>query len=281
MYKVWSDKGSRRVKKLLASVIWFIFVGVGSICAQTETDILYKKHTFELGPEISYIAYKEPGVMKEKGVMYGVSGSYAYHNSIMLKVEGRGSLGRVDYSSPIFGEINNESYWSLEFRGLGGYDFPVLKASILTPFVGIGYRYLNDDGAGKFSTIGTPFYEGYSDYIYSPIGIGFITALGDNWFLGGTGEYDLFWWGEQKSHYNVAGLNDTENRQKNGFGLRGSITLGKKYKKVVFEGGPFIRYWNIKKSEIETLTRTGTPIGFAWEPKNNSTEVGIKLAIKY
>jgi hypothetical protein len=269
------------MKKFLALVICFMFVEVGSISAQTETGILYKKHIFEVGPQISYISFKEPGVMKEKGMMYGLVGSYAYHNKIMLKAEGRVSLGKVDYSSPISGDIDNLSYWTLEFRGLGGYDFPVLKSSILTPFVGIGDRYLNDDGAGKFSTTGTPFYEGYSNYVYSPIGIGFITNLGDGWSLGGTGEYDLFWWGEQKSHYDVAGLNDTKNRQKNGFGLRGSIVLEKKYKKVVFEGGPFIRYWNIKKSEIEPLTHSGTPVGFAWEPKNSSTEVGIKLAVKF
>ena len=56
----------------------FMFVEVGSISAQTETGILYKKHTFELAPEISYRTYKEPGVMKEKGMMYGLVGSYTY-----------------------------------------------------------------------------------------------------------------------------------------------------------------------------------------------------------
>jgi hypothetical protein len=63
--------------------------------------------------------------------------------------------------------------------------------------------------------------------------------------------------------------------------LRDSVTVEKKYKKVILEGGPFIRYWNIKKSETETLTYLGTPVGSAWEPKNNSTEVGIKLGVKF
>jgi hypothetical protein len=39
------------MKTLLALAIGFVFVGAGSISAQTETGILYKKHTFELGPE--------------------------------------------------------------------------------------------------------------------------------------------------------------------------------------------------------------------------------------
>jgi hypothetical protein len=105
--------------------------------------------------------------------------------------------------------------------------------------------------------------------------------LGDDWSLGGVGEYDYFWWGERKSHFSDAGFNDPKNSRKEGFGLKGSIALGKKYKKVIFEGGPFIRYWNIKKSEIETLKYFRTLVGTAWEPKNNSTEVGIKLVVKF
>ena len=41
------------------------------------------RDTWEIGPEISYIQYKESGV-KDKGMMYGIGGSYAYHNYINL-----------------------------------------------------------------------------------------------------------------------------------------------------------------------------------------------------
>ena len=81
------------MKKLLALVICFMFAGVASVSAQTETGVLLKKHTFELAPEISYRIYKEPGVMKEKGMMYGLVGSYTYHNKLMLKAEGIGGAG--------------------------------------------------------------------------------------------------------------------------------------------------------------------------------------------
>jgi hypothetical protein len=259
------------MKKVLALVMCFMFVGVASVSAQTETGALIKKHAFELASEISYRIYEEPDVMKEKGMMYGLVGSYTYRNKVMLKVEGRGSWGEVDYSNSE--EIDNITDYMLEFRGLGGYDFSILKTFIITPFVGIGYRYLNDD----FS------YERESNYLYSPIGIGFIAGLGKDWSLGGTGEYDLFWWGKQKSHRSdvLAGLNDLENRQKKGYGFRGSITLEKKFKKVIFQGGPFVRYWNIEKSETETITYLGTPIGVGWEPENNSTEVGFILGVKF
>ncbi len=255
-----------------------MFVGVGSISAQTETGILYKKHTFELGPEVSYITYKEPSVLKERGTMYGLVGSYTYRNRIMLKVEGRVTFGKLDYyalgGAPVPENSNRDYMW--EVRGLGGYDFSILKSFILTPYLGIGYRYFNDD------VLPRP-YERESEYIYSPIGIGFITGLGNGWSIGGAGEYDYFWWGKQISHPIdiLPGLiNDIESRLKNAYGLRSSVTLEKRYKKVIFEGGPFIRYWNIKKLEPVSLNY-GIPIEPSWISKNNSTEVGFKLAIKF
>jgi len=270
-----------KMKTLLALAICFMFVGVGSISAQTETGILYKKHTFELEPEISYRTYKEPDSMREKSMLYGIVVSYTYHKRIMLKAEGIGSIGWVHFSDA--GQIDNIR----DIRGLGGYDFPILKSSILTPYIGIGYSHLNDDFSGKTSTIWAwfPAYEREYTYIYSPIGTCFLTGLGDRWSLRGIGEYDLFWLGKQKNHIPVSGFNDEyndiETHQRKGFGLRGSIALEKTYKKVIFEGGPFIRYWNIKKSEIESQTYYGIPVGSAWEPKNNTTEVGIMLGVRF
>ena len=264
------------MKKSLLFVICFMFVAVGSISAQTQTSPLLEKDKFELGPEISYITYKEPG-LKTKGFMYGLAGSYTYHNKIMLRVELKGSYGTVDFAgSTLAGtrvSVNNNPNGTGEIRGLGGYDFPVLRSSVLTPYTGIGVRYLNNDVLPK------P-YERESYYIYSPIGIGFITDLGKGWSIGGTGEYDHFWWGYQTSHPidDLPNLrSDIVSYQKNGYGLRGSMTLEKKYRKVILEGGPFIRYWNIKKLRPEIV-----PDNVLWqEPGNHSTEVGVKLAVKF
>ncbi len=137
----------RRVGILL---IYIIFTGIISIFAQPP-----QKHNWQLGTEISHIIYKEPGVMEEKGMMYGVVGSYTYHDKVMLKLEVKGSWGELDYSSPVSGVIENIPDYMVEVRGLGGYDFSVSEATILTPYIGIGYRYLNDDSSGKISSMGS------------------------------------------------------------------------------------------------------------------------------
>jgi len=245
--------------------------------------ILLKKHTFELRPEISYITYKEPDVMKEKGIMYGLVGSYTYHKKLMLKAEAKGSYGKLDYEGGTWGgtplTIKNIPDYMLEFRGLGGYDLVASKNIIITPYTGIAYRYLNDNMHKKYFG----GYEREANYIYSPIGMEFFIDFGTGWSLRLIPEYDLFWRGEQKSHLSDVdpGFNDASNRQNNGYGWRGSLTLQKKGKIVDVEFGPFIRYWNIKKSETDILTYYGIPVDYVVEPKNKSTEIGIMLGMKF
>jgi hypothetical protein len=244
---------------------------VGSVFAEP-----LKVHTWELGTEISHITYKEPDVMREKGMMYGIDGSYTYHQNLTLKAEARFGYGQVDYKNS--GTIDNIDDYVWEFRGLGGYDFPILKAATVTPYLGIGYRYLNDDTSGKISSTGAYGYERESNYIYSPIGLEVITPLKNGWSVGAMLEYDYFWKGIQKSHLsNVPGYYDIENNQDEGYGFRGSIKVRNKGEKLDFVIEPFIRYWNIKDSKTTT-----DPTGTTWiEPKNNSTEFGIKFAVKF
>ena len=42
---------------------------------------LVQMHTLAIGAEISHIKYKEPGIMEQKGLMYGINAFYAYHNN--------------------------------------------------------------------------------------------------------------------------------------------------------------------------------------------------------
>ena len=255
--------------KTLALSICFIFAGTGGALAE----ITLPEYSGELGAEVSYIKYEEPDVMEETGMMYGIVGSIAYHKAIMLKADGKWSWGTVDYDGALNDgtayTVNNIDDYMLEFRGLAGYDFSVSETMMITPYVGFGYRYLNDgldkDVAG---------YERESNYYYSPIGVEVIKELTKGWSIGGTVEYDYFWKGVQKSHLEdlSASLNTLENDQEEGYGVRGSIKILKEGKDNDYLVEPFIRYWNIKQSNINDG-------GF--EPKNNSFEIGGKFVVVF
>ncbi|MFC1666322.1 hypothetical protein ACFL0P_00430 [Candidatus Omnitrophota bacterium] len=277
------------MKKLIIVTTFFIF----TVATQGFTELseaLAGDLGIEIGLETSHITYEEPGVMEEKGMMYGVNCSLTYRgwlppspaevDKYMLRIEGRYSYGEVDYDGSLSDgtpyTIDNIDDYMLEFRGLVGYDFFMSETFILTPYIGYGYRYLHDDVS--FDQYG---YGRDSNYFYSPIGIETITGLGNGWFVGVKLEYDYFWNGMQRSYLSdIAGYSDAKNRQNRGYGCRGSIKLRKKGEKIDFTVEPFMRYWNIRRSETSYTTWYG--ISFSGvEPKNNSEEFGINFTVAY
>lgn len=272
------------MKKLIVLAICFMFVGGLNCSAELLGDHEWEeKHTWEAATEIYYYTYEEPDLMENKGFMYGIDLSCTYRdNNLMLRGEGRFSYGQVDYDGALMGgtpyTIDNISDFNLEYRGLGGYDVSVLTATTLTPYIGIGYRYLNDDPS--FDPAG---YERESNYFYSPIGIETITELEDGWSVGITLEYEYFWKGIQKTHMSDVSpaYNDLENDQNEGYGCRGSIKIQRKSEKMDLIIEPFIRYWDIEESELALLTLYGVPYMYMVEPENNTTEYGIRLAVRY
>lgn len=202
------------------------------------------RHIWEISNSLSYIEYKEPGVMSEKGPMYGVDASYSYRHGVMLQLEGRFGYAQVDYDgyNQAGAKIKHDDIddYLFEARGLIGYEFNILSSTTLTPYAGLGYRYLNDNLQDYFGG-----YERESNYLYLPVGIEIITGLKNNWCWGAAIEYDYFLSGKQKSHLSDfdPGLNDIDNKQDKGYGLRGVVKFVRKGQRVNFFMEPFIRYW--------------------------------------
>lgn len=238
---------------------------------------------WDIGPYFSYITYREPGVMKEEGPMLGVRGAFTYHDNFMIKLEGIVGGGSVDYEGGTWdGEsarINDIPDYMLEGRVLGGWDFSLSPQFLITPFFGFGYRYLNDDMHQK----DPGGYERESNYYYSPLGVEAALELGDGWSMGLVLEYDIFWRGRQISHLSdvSSAYNDPENDQDQGYGLRASLEVMKRWEKVLLGVEPFIRYWKIQDSDSDWMTFYGIPAGQVIEPRNNSTEIGVNLIVRF
>ena len=268
------------MKKLTFVMIFYILLtGRYSFAEQDSVQVFGRDLGVEIGIETSHITYTEPGLMREEGFMYGITGALAYRNdNYMLSVEARADLGQVDYSSGSSGKINNidDNIW--EIRGLAGYDFEMAETLAVTPYVGIGYRHLNDNMGGRTSTTGAAGYDRKIRYVYSPIGIDVTTAFENGWNIKLRLEYDKFWDGDVETHLgSIPGYYDIENDQDKGYGARASVMFKKKGETMDFIIEPFYRYWSIKASKYTT-----DPAGTTWvEPKNNSKEFGINFALEY
>ena len=53
--------------------------------------------------------------------------------------------------------------------------------------------------------------------------------------------------------------------------------IKKQTARLFFVIEPFLRYWNIDQSEVQNLTDYGAVL----EPKNESTEIGVKFTIGF
>nr|MBP7162735.1 hypothetical protein [Candidatus Omnitrophota bacterium] len=136
----------------------------------------------EMGLESFGFNYNEPSVMKDRGVLTGVYGIYTHwlsdnrHIKTLkdawrdkLKVnkfsfEGRFVGGDVNYKSEETGTRDGLNFYMFELRGLLAYEMPIIPSGAITPFFGVGFRYLKDDGGGKVSSTNHWFYDRESRY---------------------------------------------------------------------------------------------------------------------
>ena len=121
----------------------FLFIGLCLLvsfsitCAEGGESIL-PKHTFEIGVGATCLDYEEKDLDIEiDGSLYGMVGSYTYHDKVMMNISLEYAFGDLDYDG-IFriiladasssetidtpGRTDTED-WKVECRGLIGYDF--------------------------------------------------------------------------------------------------------------------------------------------------------------
>jgi hypothetical protein len=251
---------------------------LGSTAAPAEPS---QNNALDVGLQLSQITYKEPGIMKETGFMYGLFLSYDHRKEIMAKFDGLLTFGQIKYEGATWnGEpltISGIKDTMIELRAVLGPAEPFSDTLAVIPYIGVGYRYLYD---GANNTPGG--YRRESNYFYLPIGIESPFPTGTGWTVGFSLEYDLFLQGKQVSYVSDAdpGFNDVENKQSSGYGLRGSLRFIKSGRNsIILE--PFVKYWNISESSVSLLTLYGSPYMYVVEPANNSTEIGLRCTVRF
>jgi hypothetical protein len=267
------------MKKMAAVLITIAVLSV-TTTVSAEPSVLNTQAGYNIGVSSSYYQYQEPGIMSAKGNKIGLDlrATQAFQNGMFIRGDLRYALGLVDYTSNSTGSATGEPDWYIEARGLFGKDWPINDNTVLSPYAGVGYRYLFNDARGITST-GAAGYRRESNYFYLPIGVIHRTALNDQARLVSTLEYDHLLAGKQISSLSDTGLGygDVTNNQHSGYGLKLSIM----YEKSKWAIGPYANYWNIGQSDTVLVYRYGTPVAFGWEPKNNTVEFGVKASYQF
>jgi hypothetical protein len=243
----------------------------------TDTAEAKPGNSFSLGVEGFYYRYREPGLMEDKGSLYGLNADYfhTFSNSWFLGTEARVDFGKADYKSQNTGRDSGVKQFIYEQRGLVGFTF---VGSVNTSiFTGLGYRYKSDHGCGTVTTTGHLGYDRYSQYLYLPVGLRLNADFSQSWDWQATGEFDWLITGRQNSDLATIGITrrSVEHKQSKGWGVKLDYLIGYKMTNSKIAFGPFLNYWNIKKSN-EVMVATNRGILSTWEPKNTTVEAGLK-----
>ncbi len=254
----------------------------GNISAHSITPVRRPSgpNRFAIGGDTSSFTYREPGLMTDSGFMYGVKGQYdRLVESVPLKFSAEGGLvaGVLGYTGQKWdGTPLTDSTTDLIFnlRLLGAWEFRS-HAGSFSPYVGIGYRYLNDNGQDSSS------YEREISYEYLPIGARFQLAASGNSSFGVAVEYDYFLQGTVVTHLSQLGSNypDLNNTQSSGEGYRLTANWTQRFRFADLRIEPYWQHWEIGNSDSQVIQATAKSVQSGMEPANSSDQIGLTVSI--
>ncbi len=265
---------------LFASLILMV---AASAKAQLGPDSLKTQTANQLGLTFSSYAYDEPSLnVKMTALNLGAEylGTYAFQNDWFV-------LGQIDYSNGPAkysgsGTASGIPQYYVNLKAAFGRDF-AFDGFVLSPYMGFGYRYLDQALGGVITSTGAAGYDRRSTYNYLPIGVIHRFAVNDNKAnLETTLEYNYLISGNQYSGLAAANpyLVNQNNAQNSGYGINLTIL----YKQDQWGFGPYYKYWNIADSKTNTNSFVADGFRYTYtvkEPANTTNEFGLKLTYSF
>lgn len=232
-----------------------------SVVAQTQPG-------WEASAKVSHYDYKEPGFMGISGPLFGIGAEYTHQleKNSFLRLDGTLMAGFLDYEGS--GNLNNTENFYGDIRAFYQRDLILESGLNISPYVGLGYRFLYNDLRGA-TTTGAGGYRRLSNYIYLPLGLKTQTVIAGHLF-DLNAELGVLLRGYQKSNLSdfYSNVTDVTNEQKTGQNFR----LSALYKFGQWSAGPYYNHWWIGNSQLEN--------GY-YEPKNTTTEFGLTAKYRY
>ena len=247
--------------------------------------------------ELERISYDEPGVMQERGVLYGLAAAVEQDIDELWawRLEGSWVYGRIDYHGAVVNVLTGE-----EVRADVETPNTILNARVLAarrfahdgrsfrPYTGLGYRLLIDDLPGDAG------YTREQTYFYIPIGVEADAWSPSEWKTGFRLEFDWLIRGHNDSRTDV-GFVDASVTQDSGYGLQLAFTIlrefagtGRHNQPLRLTLEPFVQYWDIARSDsdiddialvVDGRVLTGEVTYF--EPRNTTDIYGIRASLEF
>lgn len=260
------------MKKIISTLCLTIILNIPALTVEAFSP---NEHQFEIHGEIFPAKIRESYLSrpdnKLEGTMYGVNAAYVLGlGRNFLKINPRYAASKLEHKWHNNVIADRGSAFIFETRGIFGRDVDVYNCISISPYIGLGYTYFNND-AGKKLTL-NPWHFAKATHLYVPIGfdlkVGFencfslISNLEFDWLMRGTIRTDTF-------------LCKTETTSSDGYGVRFSIGGAVDFSSFSLEVKPFIHFWKIDGKDHRCLS-----CGLTADPQYQSRMVGISFGVK-
>ena len=252
-------------RSFLAGVLCIAATSAYSLCSEHNRSC----SLFSISPTFGYYQYKEPGLMSIKGPSFGLQLDYQQisRNGMVLFVNAELGFvngkydGRLNDNEQTPFTMNNDNSYILGISPRLGYQFLLYQQQLaLTPYAGLGYRFLhNGTSDNQYG------YLRISNYFYLPLGVQ-LTLNKGHFMMQSQLEFDVLPHGIQYSGVDGG----VYNQQDRGFGANANILFGQDESSWAWLVGPYVKYWKIPDSKAEAGNT------YTWkEPKNNTLDIGL------
>ncbi len=250
-----------------------VLMGATFVLAQTSgaAEPVTTRPGWELGIQGSRYHYEQPDTALDiSGRRGGVVAAYTeVDDRLFTRIDARYSYGRLTYDNA--GAQAHIPDHLFEARAVTGADFVPGGWVSISPYIGLGYRYVDDDARGYAtdSTGASLGYRRYSQYVYVPVGV--TLRLGAGGFaLAPNLEYDGFISGRQRNKLTDMGAaQDQDFDQRHGRGYRASLMIESGH--LAF--GPWAHYWRVRDSDVNSAGLV--------EPASRTREYGIEVRYRF
>ncbi|MEI6437399.1 MAG: hypothetical protein WCO69_01460 [Candidatus Omnitrophota bacterium] len=275
------------------------------------------------------LLYAESDKVEKNGAMFGIYGAKTWRISEPLRhagdiwrisplpnvvrFEAEFLMGKVDYSSYATGKREGFDVQDIDARLLFGYDYVWSDTTMITPYIGVGWRRVSDTTGGWVDFIARAYepFKTETSFLYIPVGIETLTQVSKQWDIHFKFEGSLVAGGATTIFLNdIPGLytiHDVDANQdvqgvfqkstsdlKGGFGLRTSCKLIRKYSAFDLFLEPYFKAWHLKKSEAMqahfrgnnnkdyvSVYDDGSTYKPVWMPQNVTASFGLRMGMQF
>lgn len=282
----------------------FFFLVLLLIPAQAYAQNRLPQLSTELSYSIAHYMYQEEGgeFMKTSGTVSGPTVKVTYLNKLtqfMAEVSAQYLFGSGTYEGGLVntftGERRSYSHDGDEYKlivgqVLLGRDYKINKKYddlgrertkfYVTPFFGVGLRHLNNDSNDPYA------YRRRTTWVYLPVGTELTWRLTPKLRVGFRPQANLLVYGKIRSDL----FDDSPFRNKlgfgDGYGFSGSVPVKRTFDSFALSLEPFVRYWNVKESDRDSVITTDYVPGEYWEisalePENETLTYGFALSFAF